>query len=60
MANSQFKADNGVSVDLPEGYSYDQIQGLARAVYTQFFSEHERFCYSLNKVRSTLTVFPVN
>jgi len=60
MANSQSKSDNGVSVAVPEGYNPEQIIGLARAVYMQFFSHHERFCYNISRDHSRITVFPVN
>jgi hypothetical protein len=60
MANSLSKSDNGVSVSVPAGYNPEQIIGLARAIYIQFFSDHERFCYRVNRDRSKLTVFPVN
>jgi hypothetical protein len=60
MTNSLHKPDNGVSVTVPEGYSCEQVIGLARAVYNQFFPDHVRYCYSINKDRSRLTVFPVN
>lgn len=60
MTNPSNKADNGVSIGIPEGYTYEQIIRLAGAIYTQFFSEHERYCYSVSKDRKALTVFPVN
>jgi hypothetical protein len=60
MANSSRKPDNGVSVPVPAGYNSEQIIGLAHAIYTQFFSDHQRFCYSISRDRSSLTVFPVN
>lgn len=60
MTNSLRKSDNGVSVTVPQGYNPDQVIRLAHAVYSQFFSDHERFCYSISRDHSLLTVFPVN
>jgi hypothetical protein len=60
MVNSPLQFDKGVLMSVPEGYSYDQTMILANALYLQFFSEHESFCYQLDRKKNTLKIFAVN